>query len=123
MNATRAVADKHVPKLLLVRRRLSESHSDPRSCSDFAGCGAVDLISKGLSYSKAVTADLEHATGVKPEVGFDWHNGNLKSVTVMFPKLYTGMPLDDLAGALREVVAREFKRTPDMIVLGFSLEK
>ena len=36
--------------------------------SSLAGCGAVDLISKGLSYSKAVATDLERDTGVKPEV-------------------------------------------------------
>jgi hypothetical protein len=95
----------------------------PALAAGLVGCGAVDLISKGLSYSKAVAADIEHATSVKPEVGFDWHNGNLKSVTVMFPKLYAGMPLDDWAGAVREVVAREFKQTPDTIVLGFSSEK
>jgi hypothetical protein len=88
-----------------------------------AGCGAVDLISKGLSYSQAVATDLEHATGVKPEVGFNWHNGNLQSVTVTFPKLYVGKPLDELAGTVREVVAKEFKQAPDTIVLAFSLEK
>jgi hypothetical protein len=91
--------------------------------SSLAGCGAVDLISKGLSYSKAVATDLEHATGVKPEIGFNWHNGNLQSVTVTFPKVYVGKPLDELAGTVREVVAKEFKQTPDTIVLAFSLDK
>jgi|NGEPerStandDraft_6_1074524.scaffolds.fasta_scaffold65232_2 hypothetical protein len=88
-----------------------------------AGCGAVDLISKGLSYSKAVAADLEGATGVKPEVGFNWHNGNLQSVTVTFPKVYLGKPLDELAGTVREVVAKQFKQTPDTVVLAFALDK
>lgn len=50
--------------------------------SSLAGCGAVELISNGLSYSKAVATDLEQATGVKPEVGFNWHNGSLETVTV-----------------------------------------
>jgi hypothetical protein len=91
--------------------------------SSLAGCGAVDLISKGMSYSRAVAADLDRATGVKPEVGFNWHNGSLQSVTVTFPKVYAGKPLDELAGTVREVVAREFKQTPDTIVLGFALDK
>ncbi len=91
--------------------------------SSLAGCDAVDLISKGLSYSKAVAADLERATGLKPEVGFNWHNGNLQSVTVTFPKVYVGKPLDELAGTVREVVAKEFKQTPDTIALGFALAK
>jgi hypothetical protein len=91
--------------------------------ASLAGCGAVDLISKGMSYSKAVAADIEHATGLKPEVGFNWHNGSLQSVTVTFPKVFVGKPLDELAGTVREVVAKEFKQTPDTIVLGFALEK
>ncbi|MGZ3284375.1 MAG: hypothetical protein ACXU9A_17110 [Xanthobacteraceae bacterium] len=91
--------------------------------ASLAGCDAVDLISKGLSYSKAVAADLERDTGAKPEVGFNWHNGNLQSVTVTFPKVYVGKPLDELAGTVREVVAKEFKQTPDTIVLGFALDK
>jgi hypothetical protein len=91
--------------------------------SGLAGCGAMDLISKGLSYSRAVATDLEHATGVKPEVGFNWRNGSLASVTVTFPRLYMGKPLDELAGTVREVVAKEFKQTPDTIVLAFSLDK
>lgn len=91
--------------------------------SSLAACDAVDLISKGLSYSTAVAADLERYTGLKPEVGFNWHNGNLQSVTVTvtFPKVYVGKPLDELAGTVREVVAKEFKQKPDTIVLGFAL--
>ena len=77
-----------------------------------AGCGAADLISKGLSYSKAVAADLERDTGVKPDVGFNWRNGNLQRVVVTFPKVYVGKPLDELAGTVREVVARNSSRRP-----------
>ena len=91
--------------------------------SSLAGCGVVDLISKGLSYSNAVAADLERDIGLKPEVGFNWHNGNLQSVTVTFPKVYVGKPLDELANSVREVVVKEFKQTPDTIVLAFSLAK
>jgi hypothetical protein len=88
-----------------------------------AGCDVVDLISQGMTYSKAVAADLEGTTGAKPEVGFNWHNGSLQSVTVTFPKVYVGKPLDELAGTVREVVAKEFKQTPDTIVLGFPLAR
>jgi len=88
-----------------------------------AGCGAADLISKGLSHTKAVETDLERATGVKPEVGFSWHNGSFQSVTVTFPRVYAGKPLGELADTVREVVARDFKQTPDKFVLAFSLTK
>ena len=91
--------------------------------STLAGCGAAELISNGLSYSKAVATDLEQATGVKPEVGFNWHNGSLQSVTVTFPKVDVGKPLGKLAGTVREVVTKEFKQTPGTIVLAFALDK
>ena len=91
--------------------------------SNLAGCGVVDLISNGLSYSRAVETDLEHATGIKPEVGFTWHNSSFQSVTVIFPQLYAGSPLGELAATVREVVAREFKQTPDTIVLAFALKR
>jgi hypothetical protein len=42
---------------------------------------------------------------------------------VTFPRLYAGKPLGELAQTVREVVAKEFKQTPDTIVLAFSLSK
>jgi hypothetical protein len=80
-------------------------------------------VPNGLSYTRAVETDLERATGVKPEVGFNWHNGGFQSVTVTFPRVYAGKPLSEPADVVREVVARDFKQTPDRIVLAFSLTK
>lgn len=60
---------------------------------------------------------------MKPEVGFNWHNGSLQSVTVTFPKVYVGKPLDELSRTLREVVTTDFKQPPDTIVLAFALGK
>ena len=71
----------------------------------------------------AVQTDVAQATDIKPEVGFKWHNGSLEPVTVTFLRLYATKPLDEFAGAVREVVAREFKETPGRIVLAFELEK
>jgi hypothetical protein len=88
-----------------------------------AGCGMVDVISNGLAYSRVVETDLEHATGLKPEVGFNWHNGSFQSVTVTFPRVYAGKPLGELADTVREVAARDFKQAPDTIVLAFALHK
>ena|SRR5438445_662314 len=91
--------------------------------SSLAGCGVADLISNGLAYGRAVETDLEQVTSVRPEVGFNWHNGSFESVTVTFPRVYTGKSLDELAGTVREVVARDFKQAPDTIVLAFSLKR
>ncbi len=91
--------------------------------TSLAGCGAADVISNGFLYSRAVTNDLENATGLSPQVAFKWRNGSFRSVTVTFPRLYLGKPLDELAGVVREVVVKDFKQTPDTIVLAFSLDK
>jgi hypothetical protein len=91
--------------------------------ASLAGCSAVDLISSGLKYAKAVEIDLKEATGEKPEVGFSWRNSSLKSVTVTFPRVYAGKPLSELADTVREVVTKDFKQTPDTIVLAFELNK
>lgn len=88
-----------------------------------AGCGMVDVIKNGLAYSKAVETDLAQATGMKPEVGFKWHNGSLETVTVTFPRLYSTKPLDELAGTVRQTVTKQFKQAPDTIVLAFAMEK
>jgi hypothetical protein len=88
-----------------------------------AGCGAADLVSNGLSYTKAVETELERATGVKPKVGFKWHNGSFQSVTVTFPGVYADKPLGELADSVRRVVAEELKQMPDTIVLAFALRK
>jgi hypothetical protein len=91
--------------------------------ASLAGCGLFDALSNGVAYSKAVAADLERSTGLKPGVGFNWHNGSLETVTVTFPRLVAGKPLDELAGTVREAVAKEFKTTPNKIVLAFEMEK
>jgi hypothetical protein len=86
-----------------------------------SGCGAADLISNGLSYTRAVETDLGRTTGVKPKVSFNWHNGSFESVTVTFPGVYAARPLDELAETVRAVVTKDFKQTPATIVLAFAL--
>jgi hypothetical protein len=40
-------------------------------------CGVISTLVEGWKYAKAVEADLEAATGVRPSVGFNWSNGRL----------------------------------------------
>ena len=87
-----------------------------------AGCGLVDALFNGMAHSRAVEAALQKTTGLKPAVGFNWHNGRLTAVTVTFPSLYDAKPLNELADMTRAAVTREFQQTPDSIVLAFSLE-
>ncbi|TYL90652.1 hypothetical protein FXB40_31650 [Bradyrhizobium rifense] len=88
-----------------------------------SACDAVATLKDGLQQARAVEGDLEQSTGVKPQVGFNWRNGRLTSVTVLFPKLDETKPLGDLAGQVRAAVTKEFKQTPDAIVLSFALGK
>lgn len=88
-----------------------------------SACGVVSTITEGFKEAKAVEADLEQSTGTKPQVGFNWHNGRLTSVTVQFPRIYDAKPLAELSSLVREAVTREFKQTPEAIVLAFRLGK
>lgn len=86
-----------------------------------SACDVVSTLREGLQQAKAAEDDLAQSTGMKPEIGFNWRNGRLTTVTVAFPRLYEAKPLAELAGLVRTAVAKEFKQTPDKIVLSFEL--
>jgi hypothetical protein len=86
-----------------------------------AACGMISTLVDGFKYAKAVETDLEQATGLKPGVGFNWNNGRLLAVTVTFPQLLDAKPVRELAETVRAAVGKEFKQTPENIVLAFSL--
>jgi hypothetical protein len=88
-----------------------------------AGCDIISTLIDGYKYAKAVETDLQASTGTRPEVGFDWHNGRLVTVTVIFPRIDEKRPLPELAETVRHAVASHFRQTPGDIVLGFSLGK
>ncbi len=85
-----------------------------------AACGMISTLVDGFKMASAVESDLEVATGLKPQVGFNWSNGRLLTVTVTFPQLYDAKPLRDVADTVRAAVAKEFRQRPENIVLGFS---
>jgi hypothetical protein len=91
--------------------------------TSLAACDAFSTLTDGWRFAKAVETDLEVSTGTKPEVGYNWHNGRLKTVTVTFPRINETKPLPVLAEAVRHAVANRFKQTPDDIVLAFLLGK
>jgi hypothetical protein len=86
-----------------------------------AACDAVNTVTEGFKQAQAVGDDLGEATGVKPQVGFNWSNGRLVSVTVAFPRVYDGKSLRELAEMTRASVTKQFKQTPENIVLSFSV--
>jgi hypothetical protein len=88
-----------------------------------AACDAVGTVTEGFKQANAVASDLEASTGIKPEVGFNWNNGRLVSVTVTFPRVDESKPLRELAATVRAAVSKEFKQTPENIVVAFALGK
>ena len=88
-----------------------------------AACDAVNTFTEGFSHAKAVETDLEQATGVRPQVGFNWNNGRLVSVTIQYPRIIESKRLGELGETARASVTKQFKQTPENIVLAFSLGK
>ena len=85
------------------------------------GCGQFGVLTDGIKNAHAVEGHLEQMTGVKPQVGFNWNNGRLRSVSVTFPRIFNANPVIELADKVRAVVEKDFNQTPDNIVLGFLL--
>jgi hypothetical protein len=88
-----------------------------------AACSVADTLVDGFKHVRAVETELEASIGSKPQVGFNWNNGRLLQVTVTFPQLLDARPLRELAETVRAAIAKEYKQTPENIVLGFSLGK
>jgi hypothetical protein len=86
-----------------------------------AACDAVNTMSEGFQHVREVERDLEKSVGAKPQVGFNWHNGRLRSVTVTFPSLQDARPLRELAKTVHASVTRHFKQKPEQITIGFVL--
>ncbi len=84
-----------------------------------SGCDVVSTLTDGFKYKAAVEDDLAKATGIKPQVGFNWSNGRLALVTVLFPRVVDGKPLGELAENVRHSVTTEFKHKPQNLELAF----
>jgi hypothetical protein len=86
-------------------------------------CDVTSTLTEGSKQARAVESALETSTGVKPNVGFNWQNGKLTSVTVIFPAIPETKPLRELADEVRTTVGKEFKQDANNVVLAFSLGK
>jgi hypothetical protein len=86
-------------------------------------CSVIDDVKEAFKQANAIESDLEESTGVRPQVGFNWSNGQLVSVTVQYPQLVETKSLSDLAEAARAAIGREFKEAPGNLVLAFSVPR
>jgi hypothetical protein len=89
--------------------------------ASLAACDATSTVTEGFKQARSVESDLETATGVKPNVGFNWQNGQLVTVTVVFPAIPEAKPLREIADEVRAAVGKEFKQAPNNVMLAFSL--
>jgi len=88
-----------------------------------AACDATNTVTEGFQQARSVESELEASAGIKPQVGFNWQNGRLVTVTIVFPKIPETKPLRELAEDVRAAVGRQFKQGPENVVLAFSLGK
>lgn len=86
-------------------------------------CNAADTIGNGFSHSQAVTQSLLQSTGEKPFVSFNWSNGSLNSVNVMFPKVPQKLTLAQIKQLVKEAVSKEFKQKPDQLLVSFNFSQ
>jgi len=82
-----------------------------------------NTLSRGVPEARALENDLEISTGIKPRVSSEWKNGQLMLVSVVFPRIDETRPSSWWATIVRDAVIRRFKRTPEDIVLGFSVRR
>lgn len=87
-----------------------------------SGCGPIDTMKEGFAHSKAVSAELEKTLGLKSQVGFNWSNGSLTSVSVNFQGAPTDATLAEVIAKSKAAVAAEFKQTPRQLVVAFAVE-
>ena len=86
------------------------------------GCNAIDSLKSGWQHSQAVSAELEKSLGVKPLVGFNWHNGVLTSVNVTFEGIPQEKSLPEIGEVATRAVLKEFKQEPKQIVISFTIK-
>jgi hypothetical protein len=75
-----------------------------------------------MQHSEAVATDLQQTVGTKPMVGFNWNNGSLTRVSVIFNDVPPGKSIDQISDSARAAIKAQFKQTPKEIVLGFSIK-
>jgi ABC-type glycerol-3-phosphate transport system substrate-binding protein len=85
-----------------------------------AACGSASTITQGFKEATAVEDDLKTGLGAKAIVGFKWRGGLLTEVTVFFSETPKDKSLQEIEAAAKAAIAKEFKQTPETIVVSFT---
>jgi hypothetical protein len=86
-----------------------------------AGCDIASSMRDGLKYSELAAKDLEKNIGIKPFVGFNWHNDTLTTVSVTFPSVPSSKQLEEISQLVEKSVKYNFKQEPEQIVISFTI--
>lgn len=87
-----------------------------------SACDVVSSVKDGLAQSEQAAEAIEKQVGSKPQVGFQYNNGTLTSVTVIFTRA-PSMPLPELEKVARKEVQSAFKAEPNNLVISFVYAK
>ena len=86
-----------------------------------ASCDAIKSLWTSSTEARATAESLEKSLGVKPQVGFNWTNGRLVTVTAAFPRPFADKSIDEVAEKTRSAVKANFHQTPTHIMLQFEI--
>jgi hypothetical protein len=86
------------------------------------GCDMVAAVKDGIAQSDAAATAIEKQVGVKPQVGFSYHNGSFTAATVQFPSIPSAS-LPEVEKVSRKAVISSFKGEPESLVVSFVFKK
>lgn len=86
------------------------------------GCDMVNAVKEGMAQSEAAAASIEKQVGVKPEIGFSFHNGSFTAATISFQSI-PSVSLAEVEMVSRKAVATSFKSEPESLVVAFVFKK
>jgi hypothetical protein len=85
-------------------------------------CDMVSSMKDGPAQSEQAAEAIGKQVGNKPQIGFNYNNNTLVSVTVVFQKA-PAVPLDELEKIARKEVRTAFKTEPTNLVISFVYAK
>jgi len=65
---------------------------------------------------------MNKTLGAKPFVGFNWQNGMLVEVSIVFDAYPANSTFPQISAAAKIAIAARFKQTPKQILIGFRVE-
>jgi hypothetical protein len=83
-----------------------------------SACDVASTVKDGMEKSGATASAIEARIKVKPQIGFNYHNGNLTTVTVQFSSV-PNATLIEIERVAREEIGKAFQATPPNLVISF----